>query len=61
MHTKVEKGFRIHPLLVINSQGTPLGVLDAFNYTRPSKQKKVKYIAELHFNEESKVIILGNC
>jgi hypothetical protein len=26
-----------------------------------SNQKKVKYIAELHFNEESKVIILGNC
>lgn len=37
LHSKVEKGFRIHPLLVINTQGTSLGILDALNYTRAKK------------------------
>lgn len=37
LHVKIEKGFRIHPLLVTNAHGTSLGVLDAFNYTRPKK------------------------
>jgi hypothetical protein len=37
LHAKIEKGFRIHPLLVINAQGTSLGVLDALNYTRAKK------------------------
>lgn len=37
LQAKIDKGFRIHPLLVINSQGTSLGVLDALNYTRTKK------------------------
>lgn len=42
LHSKVERGFRIHPLLVISNHGTPLGVIDAFNYTRSPKQKESK-------------------
>lgn len=37
MHVRIEKGFRIHPLLVTNVHGTPLGVFDALNYTRAKK------------------------
>lgn len=39
LHPNVNKGFRIHPQLVINEHGTPLGVIDSFNYTRTPKQK----------------------
>jgi len=51
LHTNVEKGFRIHPLLAITEKGTPLGVLAAFNYTRiesdlPKKHRNSLLIEE---------------
>lgn len=40
LHTNVEKGFRIHPLLAITENGTPLGVVNTFNYTRSTQSSK---------------------
>jgi len=34
LHPNVDKGFRIHPNLVITNEGTPLGILSTINYTR---------------------------
>jgi hypothetical protein len=34
MHIHVDKGFRIHPQLATTEKGTPLGLLNSFNYTR---------------------------
>lgn len=39
LHVNVEKGFRIHPSLVINNHGTPLGILASLNYTRSPETK----------------------
>jgi hypothetical protein len=52
LHNNVEKGFRIHPLLVVNDYGTPLGVLDALNYTRPPKPKSSKNRNSLPIEEK---------
>jgi hypothetical protein len=38
MHSNSEKDFRIHPVLATTEEGTPLGVLATFNYTREEKQ-----------------------
>jgi hypothetical protein len=42
LHTNIDKGFRIHPILATTEQGTPLGVLNAFNYTRGEEKKSTK-------------------
>jgi hypothetical protein len=42
LNDKIERGFRIHPLLVINDHGTPLGILGTQNYTRPAELKGSK-------------------
>ncbi len=34
----IDKGLRIHPILLINENGTSLGILDALNYTRSPKK-----------------------
>lgn len=52
LHINVEKGLRIHPLLIINSHGTPLGILDTYNYTRPSKPKSSKNRNSLSIEEK---------
>lgn len=42
LHSHVDKGFRIHPILATTDKGTPLGVLASFNYTRIEKDKAAK-------------------
>lgn len=42
LHTNVEKGFRIHPLLAINECGTTLGILSTLNYTRAAESDSQK-------------------
>jgi len=37
----IDKGFRIHPSLVITEQGTPLGILNSTNYTRDKKENEL--------------------
>ena len=39
LHTHIDKGFRIHPSLVITEEGTPLGVLSTTNHTRDKEEK----------------------
>jgi hypothetical protein len=41
LHTNVDKGFRIHPNLVITEKGTPLGILATTNYTRDKEESKL--------------------
>jgi hypothetical protein len=52
LHINVEKGFRIHPLLVVNDHGTPLGILGALNYTRSTKQQDSKNRNSLYIEEK---------
>lgn len=52
LHINVGKGFRIHPLLVVNDHGTALGVLDALNYSRPPKQENPKNRNSLRIEEK---------
>jgi hypothetical protein len=40
LHNHVDKGFRIHPVLATTDQGTPLGILASFNYTRIDNKTK---------------------
>jgi hypothetical protein len=42
LHPHVDKGYRIHPCLVTTETGTPLGVLDSFDYSRAACTKKDK-------------------
>lgn len=52
LHSHVEKGFRIHPLLAITEKGTPLGVLAAFNYTRIESNLPKKHRNSLPIEEK---------
>jgi IS4 transposase len=40
LHPTVNKGFRIHPSLVVTESGTPLGILATTNYTRSENKPK---------------------
>lgn len=41
LHVHINKGFRIHPSLVITEQGTPLGILSTTNYTRSKEENEL--------------------
>ncbi len=52
LHTNVDKGFRIHPSLVITEKGTPLGILFTTNYTRDSSKTPKKHRNSLPIEEK---------
>lgn len=52
MHTHVDKGFRIHPILVTTEKGTPLGLLNSFDYTRKIKDTPIKHRNSLPIEEK---------
>lgn len=52
MHTHVNKGFRIHPQLVTTERGTPLGLLNSFNYTRITNDLPKKHRNSLPIEEK---------
>jgi hypothetical protein len=43
LHPNVAKGIRLHPLLAVTSQGTPLGIVDSMHYTRSHKEEGKKH------------------
>lgn len=51
LHVNIDKGFRIHPVLATTEQGTPLGVLATFNYTR-KEEKSTKHRNSLPIEEK---------
>lgn len=52
LHINVDKGFRIHPLLAITEEGTPLGILNTFNYTRTKGDSPKKHRNSLEIDEK---------
>lgn len=52
LHSNVDKGFRIHPSLVITDKGTPLGVLATLNYTRVENVLPKKHRNSLPIEEK---------
>lgn len=52
MHKYVDKGFRIHPQLVTTEKGTPLGLLNSFNYTRKIQDVSAKHRNSLPIEEK---------
>jgi hypothetical protein len=52
LHPNVDKGYRIHPSLVITEHGTPLGVLGAENYTREKINSLKKHRNSLLIEEK---------
>lgn len=52
LHINVDKGFRIHPSLVITEKGTPLGILATTNYTRDECKLPKKHRNSLPIEEK---------
>lgn len=52
LHVNVDKGFRIHPLLAITEEGTPLGILNTYNYTRAKNDSSKKHRNSLPIEEK---------
>lgn len=52
MHPGVDRGFRIHPSLVINASGVPLGVFGTTNYTREKDADQKKHRNSLSIEEK---------
>lgn len=52
LHINVDKGFRIHPLLAITEEGTPLGILNTYNYTRAKVDSSKKHRNSLPIEEK---------
>lgn len=52
LHVNVDKGFRIHPSLIITEEGIPLGILATSNYTREEKGLSKKHRNSLPIEEK---------
>lgn len=51
LHENMKKGLRVHPNLVITKEGTPLGILSSFSYTR-STTPPIKHRNSLPIEEK---------
>lgn len=56
LHPHVEKGYRIHPILTATEEGTPLGILSTFNYTRADKNPPKKHRNSLSIEEKRAIV-----
>ncbi len=52
LQTLVEKGFRLHPLLAINENGVPLGILDAEILVRKENSKEERHRNQIPLEEK---------